>query len=94
MLEKLRHSYSTPPNYQPIVTPILTLIHPLSLCDMTNSTPCVLQAIARNTYFLDCECYPFTNPSIVQALSSLVKEKGIRVIATDGSIHSVRVIFI
>ena len=89
LVEKLRQTHSNPIQIRSINTSTLSLIHPLSLCDCSNSIACVLQAVVENTYFLDCQQYPLSNPSIASELSSILLSKGIRVIDTNSIVHSV-----
>lgn len=74
---------------QSIQTPFFSLIHPLSLCSITSSIPSVLNAVVGTTYFLDTNQYPLTDPKAISSFSSLLSSRSIRVITTDGSIHSV-----
>ena len=74
---------------KPIQMPFFTLIHPLSLCSVTSSIASVLNAVVGTTYFLDINQYPLTDPKVISSFSSLLTSRSIRVITTDGSIHSV-----
>lgn len=74
---------------KPIQSSFFTLIHPLSLCSTGSAIPAVLNAVVGTTYFLDTNQYPLTDPKIISSFSSILASRSIRVITTDGSIHSV-----
>ena len=89
VLERLRKSTSSSLHTDPIVTPSLTLVHPLSLCDTSSSDPLVLNAVVGSTFFLDITRFPLSDPAVAASLASLLSTRSLRVIATDGSVHSV-----
>lgn len=89
VLERLRKTSSSSLRADSIVTPSLTLVHPLSLCDTSSSDPLVLNAVVGSTFFLDTTRFPLSDPAIAASLASLLASRSLRVIATDGSVHSV-----
>ena len=87
VLERLRKTASL--HTDSIITSSLTLVHPLSLCDTSSSDPLVLNAVVGSTFFLDTSRFPLSDPTVAASLTSLLSTRSLRVIATDGSIHSV-----
>ena len=78
----------------------IELIHPLSLCIHwlyscsigTVSNPSLYplyNAIIGSTYFLNTKQYPLSNPSHMKSLEKSLSHYSIRVITTEGIIHSV-----
>ena len=89
VLERLRKTTSSSLHADSITTPSLTLVHPLSLCDTSSSDPFVLNAVVGSTFFLDTTRFPLSDPAVTASLASLLATRSLRVIATDGSVHSV-----
>ena len=89
VLERLRKTTSASLHIDSIITSSLTLVHPLSLCDTSSSDSLVLNAVVGSTFFLDTSRFPLSDPTVAASLTSLLSTRSLRVIATDGSIHSV-----
>lgn len=75
-----------------IHSPSVILLLPWLLGDHSNSSHYpVYNAITENTYFLNTDDYPLTNQTHLHSLQTALVKYSIRVITTDGMIHSVTI---